>query len=291
MTKLKRHIEELNKRRPPLLAVNAVIQKGDEVLLIQRAKEPARGSWVVPGGHVDYNEDLEEAVKREVKEETGLDIRIVGIISTESDKKGLDPRGYHVMVNYLTAPIGGKLRKTKETLDIKWFKLGSLPNNLGLGVEKYFQEAITREQQISELVKYVPPMPMVNQVIYKGNKILIGKRGKAPHFTEWGLPGGHFSYKEKIEVASARKAKEETGLDVEVEQVIHTSSDFGVDPRSVNVAITHLCRYKAGKFTPTEDVKEIMWLDVRKPMPKDVEIIGAFTKPVEKARKILLKRK
>jgi len=48
--KITRHVRELQKRKPPLLVVNAVIQKGEEVLLIKRGKEPAKGSWVVPGG-------------------------------------------------------------------------------------------------------------------------------------------------------------------------------------------------------------------------------------------------
>lgn len=292
MTKipLKKHLKELKKRRPPLLVVNAVVQNQESVLLIQRGKEPAKGSWVVPGGHVKHDEDLEEAVIREVKEETGLDVKVVGIINVKTDKEGLDPRGYHLAITFSVTPIGGRIRKTKEAMDIKWFKLGRLPQNIGLGCKEYFQETITKEQQIKELVKYVPPMSMVNQIIYKDKtKILLGKRNKPPYFSEWVLPGGHFSFDESIEEASIRKAKEETGLDVEVECVIDVASDFGVDPRAKNLVITHLCKYKSGKLRKSEDISEFIWYDFKKPLPKNIRLlIKAFTRPIEKARVYLM---
>ncbi|MBU1110344.1 NUDIX hydrolase [Patescibacteria group bacterium] len=295
MTKatLTRHIKELKKRKPPLLVVNAVIQKGEEVLLLKRAKEPHKGTWVVPGGHVKHNEDLETAVKREVREETGLDIKVIGTVCTHRDDLGIDPRGFHLAVTFLTTPINGKIRKNKEAMAIKWFKLNRLPKNLGLGCEIYFQKTIMREQQVSELVKYAPPMPMVNQIIYKdATKVLLCKRNKPPYYSEWIIPGGHFSFKETIEEASIRKAREETGLEVEVEKVIDVSTDYGVDPRSVNVLITHLCKYKSGRTRPSKDVSEFYWHDISKPLPSRID----FTHPVvlrviDKAKKYLLSSK
>lgn len=290
---IKKHLKELKKRKPPLIVVNAIIQDRENVLLIKRAKEPDKGSWVVPGGHVHYDEDLEDALVREVNEETGLEVKILGLVKSEADKKGLDPRGYHLAVTFLAKIVGGRLKIRKgEALEAKWFKLGKLPENLGLGCREYFQETITKEQQIGELVKYVPPMPEVNQVIYKDRtKVLIGKRGKRPYFTEWVLPGGHFSFKETIKEASKRKAKEETGFDVEVERVVSTESDFGVDPRSVNVVITHLCKYISGKFIPSEDISEIRWVDVKNGDPQILgDLIGSFARPIKKVAKHLRRK-
>jgi ADP-ribose pyrophosphatase YjhB (NUDIX family) len=292
---LKRHIRELKKRKPPLLVVNAVISREDEVLLIKRGKPPDKGKWVVPGGHVKYNESPENTLLREVREETGLEVEILGTLLTEIDKGNLDPRGYHLATTFLTKPIGGKLSRTREALDIKWFKLGKLPKNLGLGCGKYFQETITKDQQMSELIKYVPPMPMVNQIIYglfkDEIKILIGKRNKPPHFSEWIFPGGHFSYKETIEEASVRKAKQETGLSVEIDCVIDVFSDVGIDPRSRNVVIYHLCKYKSGKLKESKDIKDFYWHDIRKPLPKNISIFGLNNfKAYNKAKNYLLKK-
>lgn len=292
---LKRHINELKRRKPPLLVVNAVISKGDEVLLIKRNKFPDKGKWVVPGGHVRYNESPEEAVKRETKEETGLEIEVVGTILTELDKGNLDSRGYHLATTFLTKVLRGKLRKSKEASEMKWFKLNKLPKNMGLGCRKYFQDTIAKHQQVSELVKYVPPMPMVNQIIYRkfrdGIKILTGKRNKPPHFSEWIFPGGHFSYKETIEHASTRKAKEETGLNVDIDCLIDVISDFGIDPRSKNVVIYHLCRFKSGKLKESKDIKDFYWHDIRMPLPRNIIFSGATElRAYNKARNYLLRK-
>jgi 8-oxo-dGTP diphosphatase len=292
---LNRHVKELNKRKPPLLTVDAVIVKDSKVLLIKRGKFPDKGKWVVPGGHVKYNESPEKALLREVKEETGLKVEILGKIMEKLDKGKLDPRGYHIYTVYLTEPIAGKVRKSKEALDIKWFKLGKLPSNLGLGCEKYFQESLSREQQISELVKYVPPMPMVNQIIYRkvGNKIeiLLGKRNKPPHFSKWIIPGGHFSFKEIIENASKRKSREETGLNVKIDCVIDVVSDFGVDPRSRNLLIYHLCKYKSGKLKDSKDIKDFYWHNIRKPLPKNVRFVEpTILNAYKKAKNYLLEK-
>ena len=285
-TKSETHIKELMKRKPPLVVVNAVIQDGENVLLIKRGKEPYKGGWVVPGGHVGVKEDLEEAIVREVKEETGLKVKVIGIIHTEADKAGLDPRGYHLAITFLVYPIGGKLVKTDEAQEVRWFKLGDLPDSLVLGSEKYFQETITKEQQIAELVKFMPSMPMVNQIIYRNNfEILLGKRNKPPYWSEWALPGGHFSYKETIEEASTRKAKEETGLVVEVEDIIDVYSDFGVDPRSRNLVITHLCKVTGGDLKVGNDFSEFYWYDLRKELTNDIKVINkGFLRAIEKAK-------
>ena len=289
-------MRELKRRIPPLLAVDAVITRGDEVLLIKRGKNPGKGKWIVPGGHVKYNESPEEALLREVREETGLKVEIIGTILVQHDEGKIDPRSYLISTAYLAKQVGGRLRKSKEASDIRWFKLGRLPDNVWPACERYFQETVTREQQVSELVKYAPPMPMVNQIIYRkfGNKIkiLLGRRNKPPHSSEWTFPGGHFSFKEPNEEASIRKAKEETGLNVEIDRVIEVSSDVGIDPRSRNLIIWHLCKYKSGKLKPSKDIKDFYWHDIRKPIPKNINILGIMSsKAYNKARNYLLNKR
>lgn len=58
----------------PELCVGAVVERGDELLLIRRGRGAAAGEWSVPGGRVERGETLAEAVVREVREETGLDV-------------------------------------------------------------------------------------------------------------------------------------------------------------------------------------------------------------------------
>lgn len=90
----------------PKLTVDVVIPDQDgRVVLIRRANEPFRGRWALPGGFVDVGETVEQAARREVREETGLEVeleRLVGVYS-EPDR---DPRGHNVSVAFLAHPVG-----------------------------------------------------------------------------------------------------------------------------------------------------------------------------------------
>lgn len=60
----------------PILTVDGLITKKDKILLIKRDIDPFKGFWVLPGGHVDYNEKVEQAIKREMKEELGTEVKV-----------------------------------------------------------------------------------------------------------------------------------------------------------------------------------------------------------------------
>lgn len=64
----------------PIPAVGVVVLRGDRVLLVQRGKEPRRGQWSLPGGAQKVGETVAEAARREVREETGLDVEILGLV-------------------------------------------------------------------------------------------------------------------------------------------------------------------------------------------------------------------
>lgn len=84
--------------RNPFLTVDVIIETGGGIVLIKR-KNPPFG-WAIPGGFVDYGETIEDAVRREAKEETGLDIDHVKQFHTYSDPKR-DPRHHTVTVMFI----------------------------------------------------------------------------------------------------------------------------------------------------------------------------------------------
>ena len=108
----------------PLAAVGAVIKKGGRVLLVKRRFEPSREKWSIPGGLVELGERVKDAVKREIYEEVGLEIRLIKLIDVVDnivrDEAGR-VRYHYIILDYLAVPKGGVLRGNEEALDIGWF--------------------------------------------------------------------------------------------------------------------------------------------------------------------------
>jgi len=96
----------------PRVGVGAVLIHEGRVLLIRRGKEPLRGRWVVPGGTVELGETLEQALVREIEEETGLHVRPREVVAVFDRIMGEDGRvDYHyVIIDYLCDYVGGEAR-------------------------------------------------------------------------------------------------------------------------------------------------------------------------------------
>lgn len=114
--------------RGPRLTVDAVVvdpQQG--VLLVRRKHEPFQGFWALPGGFVEDGESCEAAVVREVREETGLAVRVVALFGVYS-QPGRDPRGHTVSVVYLCQPQGGLVVGGDDAAEAAFFpSLAGLP--------------------------------------------------------------------------------------------------------------------------------------------------------------------
>jgi 8-oxo-dGTP diphosphatase len=96
--------------KSPALTVDCVVfDRASRLLLIRRGRAPFKGAFALPGGFVEYGEDVETAALRELKEETGVDGKIVRLIGVYSDPKR-DPRGHTVSTAFLVRP-----RSTKVT--------------------------------------------------------------------------------------------------------------------------------------------------------------------------------
>jgi 8-oxo-dGTP diphosphatase len=123
---IKRHYPQ-----QPVVGVGAVVFKGDEVLLVRRGQEPALGSWSLPGGLVELGEPLEVAIRRELAEETGLSVTLLGI-SAVVERIFPDPGGaiaYHyVLVDYLCDYLGGELNPGSDITAARFVSLRELAN-------------------------------------------------------------------------------------------------------------------------------------------------------------------
>ena len=113
----------------PIVGVGAVVLDGDRVLLVKRAHEPLKGEWSLPGGAVDVGETLEEAIGREVREETCLDVEVGPIIDV-LDRIRCDGDGrvrfHYVLVDFLCRPLGGTLQCASDAEEAAWAERAEL---------------------------------------------------------------------------------------------------------------------------------------------------------------------
>ena len=124
--------------RNPFCTVDVIIETEDGVILIKRKNPPS--GWAIPGGFVDYGESLEDAVRREAKEETGLDIKLKRQFHTYSDPKR-DPRHHTISTIYI-ATASGKPKAGDDAKEVGIFNKDSLPEEIAFDhrqiLEDYF---------------------------------------------------------------------------------------------------------------------------------------------------------
>ena len=110
----------------PLVGVGATVFRNDQVLLIRRGNPPLYGDWSLPGGRVKEDEDLKKALRREVREECSIDIK-VGDLITEFEyieKDGRDRVKYHYVVfDFKAQYVSGNLVRASDALEVRWVPL------------------------------------------------------------------------------------------------------------------------------------------------------------------------
>lgn len=122
-------IQDRKYPKRPVVSVHAIIFQKGKVLLVKRANQPNKGFWSVPGGVIELGETIEQAVKREVREESNIDIepsRIVNVLdSIVKDQKGNIQ--FHFTVIYMLARyLGGRAKPSSDALKIRWTKRNEL---------------------------------------------------------------------------------------------------------------------------------------------------------------------
>lgn len=107
----------------PVVGVGGILLDGERVLLVRRGREPLMGQWSIPGGVVEVGEALTDAVVREIREETGLEVRLLGLVEVlDRILRAADGRvQYHfVLIDYLCRPAGGELRASSDAAEVRW---------------------------------------------------------------------------------------------------------------------------------------------------------------------------
>ncbi len=119
------HYEQLK------VGAGAIIEKDGKLLLLQRTEEPFKLHWNLPAGYVDICESPIQAVHREVQEESGLKVEVIGIddIYFFND----DPRGNGILIVYKCQAIAGRLSESSEGTNPTYFAPDQIPDQLAGG--------------------------------------------------------------------------------------------------------------------------------------------------------------
>ena len=113
----------------PIFGVGAIVFKGNDVLLVRRGRPPGKGNWSLPGGAVELGESAKEALVREVREETGLEvvpeklIAVVDIIGRDGDGA---VRHHYAVADYRCGVASGTLKAGGDAAEARWVPLKDL---------------------------------------------------------------------------------------------------------------------------------------------------------------------
>jgi 8-oxo-dGTP diphosphatase len=119
----------------PQLAVSAAIFRNGNILLVRRARSPAKGFYSLPGGRVEFGETLHAAVHREVAEETALKIEILDLAAWHEVVPGTSGGGHYLIMSFAARWTSGEVILNDELDDYKWLApeaLGELKTTFGL---------------------------------------------------------------------------------------------------------------------------------------------------------------
>jgi ADP-ribose pyrophosphatase YjhB (NUDIX family) len=153
-------LPENNSRRfpaHPLLGVGGIVFAEGRILLVERGKPPLEGYWSLPGGLVETGERLEDAVAREVFEETGLRVSAESMATVFErimpDAEGR-PEYHYVLVDFYCKVLGGDLRAGDDSRRAEWFDLSALALlPMTTGTREVIETCCSRRQTLPQITR------------------------------------------------------------------------------------------------------------------------------------------
>jgi 8-oxo-dGTP diphosphatase len=143
----------------PLVGVGAVIVDEGRVLLVRRGTEPMLGKWTIPGGLVEVGEMLRDAVVREAREETGLEVEPVEVVELldRIHREEGRVRYHYVIADYLCRVTGGVLQAASDAADVRWTERAEWNSHSALALDpitvRVVEAAWQRAQKLKGIAK------------------------------------------------------------------------------------------------------------------------------------------
>jgi 8-oxo-dGTP diphosphatase len=122
----------------PIVGVGGIVVHKNRVLLVRRGTAPLKGKWSIPGGMLELGEDLVAAVRRELREETGLDVQPLAMVAAVDriERQGRRVKYHYVIIDYVCRLKKGRLRPASDVLDARWVRREDLSKYSLTGLAK-----------------------------------------------------------------------------------------------------------------------------------------------------------
>ena len=137
----------------PKIAIGGLIIHGNEILLVKRRDEPDRNKWAIPGGKLELNETLEDGLKREMLEETGLTVE-VGKLTGISEI--ITHNFHYVIMDYRCVSVTGIESAGSDAVDLKYFDMNSLGSEVNEGTREFVNKMLASEDMIHIVISHSP---------------------------------------------------------------------------------------------------------------------------------------
>jgi 8-oxo-dGTP diphosphatase len=112
----------------PVPAAGVILIENNRILLVKRAHPPRIGWWCIPAGFMEWHEHPSQTAVRELKEETGLEVRLTSFFEVYSGSD--DPRSNAILLLYRGDIVGGEIRPADDALEVRWFGFDELPQQI-----------------------------------------------------------------------------------------------------------------------------------------------------------------
>ncbi len=124
------------------IVCSAIVIKDNKILLIKRSIDPEPGKWALPGGYLSWDETTEEGVIREVREETGIGVKIIKLFGVYSDPYRVKTEALqNVAIVYLVEPVSNTFAAPlDEVEEVEWVSLDAIPKGLAFDHNKMIED-------------------------------------------------------------------------------------------------------------------------------------------------------